>query len=70
MSLPKYKELAVFINVSDIDNEIFKLQKNLFNLRLKRLTNQREKPHMFSHLKRRIAQLKFKRSMQLKGNLK
>ncbi len=70
MSLPKYKELITFTNIPSIDKEIFELQKNLFNLRVKHLAKQSAKPHIFSHLKRRIAQLKFKRSMQLKGNLK
>jgi ribosomal protein L29 len=68
MSLPRYNELITFKSIPDIDNEIFELQKNLFNLRLKRLTKQNVKAHLFSHLKRRIAQLKFKRSVQLKGN--
>jgi large subunit ribosomal protein L29 len=68
MSLPKYKELIAFTSITDIDKEIFELQKNLFDLRLKRLTKQSVKPHIFSHLKRRIAQLMLKRSVQLKGN--
>lgn len=68
MSLPKYKELIAFNSLQEIDNEIFELQKNLLNLRLKRLTKQNVKVHLFSHLKRRIAQLMFKRSVQLKGN--
>jgi ribosomal protein L29 len=68
MSLPKYAELITFITVPEIDNEIFELQKYLFNLRLKRLTKQSVKPHLFSHLKRRIAQLMLKRSVQLKEN--
>ena len=61
MSLPKYKELDSLTNVVDIDNEIFLLQKNLFDLRIKRSTNQTSKPHLFTHTKRRIAQLKFKK---------
>jgi ribosomal protein L29 len=68
MSLPKYAELITFITVPEIDNEIFELQKYLFNLRLKRFTKQSVKPHLFSHLKRRIAQLMLKRSVQLKEN--
>ena len=36
MSLPKYKELDSLTNVVDIDKEIFLLQKNLFDLKLKK----------------------------------
>lgn len=68
MSLPKYAELTTFSTIPEIENEIFELQKYLFNLRLKRLTKQSVKPHLFSHLKRRIAQLMLKRSVQLKEN--
>lgn len=63
MSLPKYKDLNLLSTISDIDQEIFLLQKNLFDLRIKRSTNQANKPHMFLHTKRRIAQLKFKKSL-------
>jgi ribosomal protein L29 len=37
------------------------LQKNLFDLRMKRSTNQNVKSHLFTHYKRRIAQLNFKK---------
>jgi ribosomal protein L29 len=66
MSLPKYKELESFTNVVDIDQEIFILQKNLFDLRIKRSTSQAVKPHLFTHSKRRLSQLKFKKSLLLK----
>jgi large subunit ribosomal protein L29 len=62
MSFPKYKELSSFDNILDIDKEIFLLQKNLFDLRLKKSTSQSVKPHLFKHTKRRIAQLNFKKS--------
>jgi len=66
MTLPKYKELNNLVNISDIDKEIFLLQKNLFDLRIKRSTNQTNKPHLFTHTKRRIAQLKYKKSLLTK----
>jgi len=66
MSVPKYKELNKLTTVVDIDQEIFILQKSLFDLRLKRSTSQSVKPHLFGHAKRRIAQLKFKKSLLLK----
>ncbi len=62
MALPKFKELDVLKNVVEIDQEIFLLQKNLFDLRMKRSTNQKIKSHLFSHYKRRIAQLNFKKN--------
>jgi large subunit ribosomal protein L29 len=62
MSFPKYKEVSSFDNILDIDKEIFLLQKNLFDLRLKKSTSQSIKPHLFKHTKRRIAQLNFKKS--------
>ena len=49
MTLPKYKDLNNLVNISDIDKEIFLLQKNLFDLRIKRSTNQTNKPHLFTH---------------------
>jgi large subunit ribosomal protein L29 len=63
MTLPKYKDLNNLVTISDIDKEIFLLQKNLFDLRIKRSTNQTNKPHLFIHTKRRIAQLKYKKSL-------
>lgn len=68
MSLPKYKDLNELTNIVDIDQEIFLLQKTLFDLRIKRSTNQTNKPHLFKHTKRRIAQLKYKKSSLLKLN--
>jgi large subunit ribosomal protein L29 len=63
MTLPKYKELESIQTPTEIDQEIFILQKSLFDLRIKRSTNQTIKPHLFKHAKRRIAQLKFKKSL-------
>lgn len=61
MSLPKYKDLNSLTNIVDIDKEIFLLQKSLFDLRIKRSTSQTIKPHLFTHAKRRLAQLQFKK---------
>lgn len=61
MSLPKYKDLNSLTNTVDIDKEIFILQKSLFDLKIKRSTSQSIKPHLFTHAKRRLAQLKFKK---------
>ena len=66
MSLPKYSDLIKLDNIADIDQEIFLLQKNLFDLRIKRSTNQSVKPHLFKHTKRRISQLKLKKSKVVK----
>ena len=67
MSLPKYKELDNINTINDIDQEIFIIQKDLFDLRLKRSTSQTTKPHLFKHAKRRLSQLKFKKSILLKS---
>ena len=61
MTLPKYQDLNSLNNLVEIDNEIFILQKSLFDLKIKRSTNQTIKPHLFVHAKRRLAQLKFKK---------
>ena len=66
MSLPQYKELNSLNTISDIEKEIFILQKSIFDLRIKKSTSQTVKPHLFTHAKRRIAQLKFKKSSLLK----
>lgn len=63
MSLPKYKDLNVLKTFEEMEQEIFLLQKNLFDLRMKRSTNQSIKSHLFTHYKRRIAQLNFKKSL-------
>ena len=62
MSLPNYKDLENLKNLTEIDQEIFVLQKNLFDLRMKRAANQKIKFHLFSHYKRRISQLNFKKT--------
>nr|AYO28724.1 ribosomal protein L29 [Neotessella volvocina] len=66
MSLPKYSELKALSNIVDIEKEIFLYSKNLFDLKLKRATNQVTQPHNFKHLKRRLAQLKFHKSCLLR----
>ena len=65
MSLPKYNDLSNLTTITDIDQEIFLIQKNLFDLRIKKATNQSIKVHLFKHAKRRIAQLKFKKVILL-----
>ena len=66
MALPKYKELDNLKTLVDIEKEIFLFTKNLFDLRMKKSTNQSVKPHLFVHTKRRLAQLKFKKLSLLK----
>ncbi len=67
MSLPKYKDLENLNTVPEIDKEIFMLQKNLFDLKVKKSTSQKIKPHLFAHAKRRLVHLKFKKSFLLKS---
>ena len=61
MSFPTFKELDLLQTESEINKEIFLVQKNVFDLRMKRSTNQNVKAHLFTHYKRRIAQLSFKK---------
>jgi ribosomal protein L29 len=68
MTFLKYKELETLSNVSEIDQEIFLLQKELFELRIKKSRNQVVNSHLFTHTRRRIAQLKFKKFSLLKMN--
>ena len=70
MSFPKYKEVNSLSNLLEIDQEIFLLTKNLFDLRMKRSMNQAIQPHLFIHIKRRLAQLKFKKGNLSKDNVK
>ena len=69
MSLPKYKDLESLKTVEEIDKEIFILQKNLFDLKVKKSTSQTIKPHLFAHAKRRLVHLKFKKSFLLKSKI-
>lgn len=66
MTFTKYKEVNALVSTTDIDQEIFILQKELFDLRIKKSRNQTIKSHLFIHAKRRIAQLKFKKFSLLK----
>jgi len=66
MAFPKYKELANVSNLSDIEEELFVVQKALFEFKIKKTIEQKKKPHFYTHFKRRIAQLEFKKSILLK----
>ena len=66
MSLPNYKELISLTTISEIEKEIFVIQKSLLELRVKKATNQAVKGHLFKHAKRRITQLNFKKGILLK----
>ena len=63
MAFPIYKSLENLTKVIEIEEEILVLQKSLFDLKMKRSTNQSIKSHLFVHTKRRIAQLNFKKGI-------
>jgi ribosomal protein L29 len=69
MTLPKYKEIDFLSTISDIDQELFIQQKNLLDLKIKKATNKKINCHLFTHTKRKIAQLKFKKSVILKTKI-
>lgn len=46
------------LSVGEIDAKEAALQKELFELRQKKITGQLEKPHQFKAVRRQIAQLK------------
>jgi large subunit ribosomal protein L29 len=69
MTLPKYKELNNLSTIIEIEQELLNLSKNLFDLKIKRSTNQSIKPHLFKHTKRRIAQLNFRKNLLAKSNI-
>jgi ribosomal protein L29 len=69
MSFPKYKDIEKLESIEEINKEIFILQKNLFDLKIKKLTSQTVKPHLFSHSKIRLVHLKYKKSLLLKSKI-
>ncbi len=68
MSLPKYKEINSNLSTLEIDEKIVNLHKVLFDLRVKKSLHKKIKTHLFTHIKRKISQLEF-RKYQIK-NLK
>jgi len=56
MSFLKLKELKNVKN-ENINEKILSLTKELVELRLKKATRQKIKPHMFTHKKRQLSQL-------------
>jgi ribosomal protein L29 len=67
MVFSKYKELNHTSTLSDIDQEIFLLQKSLVELKLNTATRKSFQFHLYKHTKRRIAQLKFQRSSLIRN---
>jgi len=60
MSLSKYKDLSQLSTFSEVQDEIFVVQKKIFDLKIKKGKKKNIQSHLFKHLKRRIAQLKYK----------
>nr|YP_009327043.1 50S ribosomal protein L29 [Pleurocladia lacustris]ANS57633.1 50S ribosomal protein L29 [Pleurocladia lacustris]ANS57777.1 50S ribosomal protein L29 [Pleurocladia lacustris] len=58
MSLPKINEI-IMLSQSELEDEILNVKKELFKLRLRRGTKQKQffKSHQFKHSKHRLAQL-------------
>ena len=58
MTVPKIVEIKN-LDLEKIQTEIIQLQKQLFELRIKKGTRQTFKPHLFKHTKHRLKQLIF-----------
>jgi large subunit ribosomal protein L29 len=56
MPLPKIEE-ARELNDQELGEQIIATKKELFQLRFQKATRQLEKPHLFKHLRHRLAQL-------------
>jgi len=57
MSISKFSDLASFSNI-ELCDEIIKTEKQLFNLRFKKATQQPFKSHEIKFTKRRLVHLK------------
>jgi ribosomal protein L29 len=69
MVFSKYTDLNNLNTNLDIEQEILILQKRLLNLKFKHKANKNSKTHMFTHIKRSIAQLMFKNSLLINKNI-
>lgn len=56
MSRPKARELRG-LSVQELDQKRLELDKQLLDLRQKRVVGQLDKPHLFKHVRRQIAQV-------------
>lgn len=56
MAFSKIQELKT-LERNELENELIKIEKDLFDLRLKKATRQDFKSHNFKHLKHKKAQL-------------
>lgn len=54
------------VDLELVAEEIFLAQKTLFELRMKKRTSQTTKPHLFTHTKRKLAQLNTLKNSLLK----
>lgn len=57
MSFPSFNEIKSFSN-QKIAKQIINIEKDLFDLNLKKMTRQSFKPHQIKYERRKIAQLK------------
>ncbi len=57
-----YKKINEFNNLKDIKDEIFRIHKIIFDLKIKKAKKEKIKSHLFKYSKRYIAQLNYKLS--------
>lgn len=67
MSLPKIKEiLNSHFSSEELEQQIYKIKRQIFDLRVKQATRQSFKPHTFKHARHKLAQLLMVQSSNIK----
>jgi large subunit ribosomal protein L29 len=61
MTLSNYNEIKS-LTLENIEKELLSLKTELLQLKIKRSTFKKIKPHLFKHIKHRISQLMFYKS--------
>jgi len=59
MSFSKFGQIEE-LTEGELKEELLALKKQLFDLRVQQSTRQKIKPHLFTHIKHRISQLRFR----------
>ncbi len=63
INIPEFNNIENLTLLQDIKEELDLVQDFLFNLKIRKNSENLKKNHLFKHLKKRIAQLKYKYSI-------